>query len=254
MSETVPALLIDHGNSRVKWACYDGDCSRVYSLTASGCTREKLSSEWAELPVPSSVILCSVGDTRVASELVDAASHIWGLRVKRLSVAQQAAGVTCGYTDVTQLGIDRWAAVVAGWRRSQSACCVIDCGSAITLDAVDDAGQHLGGYIFPGAAMMRREFYSETRNREQVGAPRQDSNIYLCGRNTADAVASGTILASAGGIERMVSQIGEQLGGSVTCWLTGGGSQLVLPLLNCPIVRVPGLVFEGVALLGGLVE
>ena len=73
-----------------------------------------------------------------------------------------ACGVTNSYRQPRRLGVDRWVAMIGAWSEFESSCLVVDAGTAVTIDAIDDTGQHLGGQILPGVALMARALASNT--------------------------------------------------------------------------------------------
>jgi type III pantothenate kinase len=49
------------------------------------------------------------------------------------------------------------------WQQTGSALCVIDCGTALTVDVIDDGGRHLGGWIMAGLATARASLLAKHR-------------------------------------------------------------------------------------------
>ncbi len=159
----------------------------------------------------------------------------------------RCGAVRSGYRDPAQLGFDRWAALIGAWTRCPGhAAVVVDCGSAVTVDGLRADGQHLGGVIFPGLAMMAEAFYARTGFDIQTA----DTDADLAATSTADAVAAGARFAVLGGIERAVRAWCERLPGAAL-WLTGGDAPTLAPDLPVTLQQVPYLVLEG---LGQILE
>jgi type III pantothenate kinase len=167
-------------------------------------------------------------------------------------VVPQAHGIECGYHDPSTLGVDRWLALLAGRRLLAGAFAVVSAGTAVTFDAVDAAGQHLGGLILPSDRLMLESLAANTR---QIGAvdpaverPAVDA---LLGRSTAEAVAHGAGLAVAAAIDRAVGIVQTRLGGTVELLVTGGDAGRLAPWLESEAIIRADLVLEGLAIVAG---
>ncbi len=150
-------LLIDVGNTRLKWATYqDGRIGEIQSAAHGGIDLgQELQSAWLRMGMPTRVTMASV----VPGPIVMLRSWIrrhWGVPLDEVAVTAEAFGIRCGYSQPTQLGVDRWAAVIGARALSQGDLCVVDCGTAITVDGLNRDNQHRGGFIMPGLGLMRR--------------------------------------------------------------------------------------------------
>src|SRR5699024_1677202 len=96
----------------------------------------------------------------------------------------EGGGVKTKYRYPERLGADRWAAAVGAYAASKKAVCVVDCGSAITFDAVDSAGRHLGGLIVPGWNLMRSALHLGTADLPFAEA----DSVELFAMDTTDAI------------------------------------------------------------------
>ncbi len=248
---TLPALLLDHGNTRLKW-CVDHDGLTdhgVISATDPAGFRAVLTQTWSTLPRVGSVWLASVGDAGLRAVITELCTSLWGIAAREITVTARAAGVSCGYRVPAQLGVDRWAAVVAAYHRSGGAPCgVIDCGSAVTIDAVNELGRHQGGVIFPGAQAMRSAFARSTAVGCSLSGV-EDFKITVFATDSPVAVASGARFAMLGGIERCARDMETALGMPLRWYLCGGDAGTVAMETNLPVEQVPYLVLEGVSLL-----
>ena len=88
----------------------------------------------------------------------------WGVPFKTIKAEAQQGALINGYMEPERLGVDRWLAMLAVIEEEQPEVpiCVIDCGSAITIDAVNAKGEHVGGLIVPGISMMRNALVKGT--------------------------------------------------------------------------------------------
>jgi type III pantothenate kinase len=149
--------------------------------------------------------------------------------------------VRCGYQDPAQLGVDRWMAIIAAHGISRDGVCVVDCGTATTLDVVDGRGRHLGGYILPGMTMMRRILLKETAMK-----PGKEATRFMeWGNSTASCIDLGIRQS----VVSLVEQSVERLQAAGVCdpgvVLTGGACSLIKPYLQLTYEHRDALVLEG---------
>ena len=146
------------------------------------------------------------------------------------------------------MGVDRWVAMVGAWAGVQSACLVVDAGTALTIDAIDDDGNHLGGQIVAGVATMTDALASATSDIPRVKpAPgREASDLGMFARNTAAAVREGAHGAVAGAVDRAIHALQSNAYEPVVI-LTGGDASRILNALRDTPVHRPHLVLQGLA-------
>ncbi len=235
-------LLLDVGNSRLKWAWWDHDLKPGGAVTHAGRSPEAaLDAINLELK-PSEVWAASV-----AAPALRAALEAWAMRHLKLAVRWvssegKACGVRNAYAQPEKLGVDRWLAVIAAYHRVGAAAFVVDAGTALTLDAVDVEGRHLGGLIAPGLTTQRHSVHSQT----QVRADALEGHAKWLGTDTDTAVAWGTLHGAIGLIERVYAGIRHEHA-SITPIATGGEAPLLLPYLGPGWISAPDLVLEGLA-------
>ncbi|KWR71773.1 MULTISPECIES: pantothenate kinase [Pseudomonas] len=242
-------LELDCGNSLIKWRVIrsaglaavasgvaDSDAALLERLR--GC--EGLALRHCRL--------VSVRSEQETASLVQALSEAFGIGASIAQPAEVLAGVRNGYRDYQRLGLDRWVALVAGYKLAGGACLVLDLGTAVTSDLVDAAGQHLGGYICPGMPLMRSQLRTHTRRiRYDDAAAREALQGLSPGRETAEAVERGCLLMLRGFVREQYQLACELLGGDCAVFLTGGDAELVRDEL--PQARIlPDLVFTGLAI------
>ena len=153
-----------------------------------------------------------------------------------------------GYDDYRQMGVDRWLGILATRNRYSQAACIVDAGTAVTIDQVDASGTHLGGVIVPGLDLMRRSLLSDTGDIGRLAglennglAP--DKRIIL-GKTTEDAIRGGSLSAICGLIEFCMEQLHSRDGDSVLI-VTGGDAERIVPQLRVAADHHPLLVLEG---------
>src|SRR5689334_1714759 len=196
-------LLIDAGNSRVKWGVHDG---RGWVARGAVATAEAnaIGSSWKALDGVKRATASNVAGVLVAEDLKRACGeHGIGLTIIRSQAAQ--LGVTNGYRDPAQLGADRWAALIAAHHAERGHKLVVTAGTALTIDALAADGRFLGGLIVPGAALMRRSL-----DRGTAGLRLAAGEFADFPQTTADAIATGSIDACTGAIARVAARMQAQ--------------------------------------------
>lgn len=237
-------LLVDAGNTRLKWLWQD-DTAEV----SRGVTRYEDHDDWTTtLPA---VRAGSVWVGSVAGEKVDTSLKAWASRhdlpaPEFIRVEREALGLRVGYRTLSRLGVDRYLAMLGARAVQEGAVCVVDIGTAMTLDAVDDRGMHKGGLIAPGPQTMMRALLAGTANIMDVSERPPAQPFAL---DTAEAVTGGACHAAAALVDRFVRATSSLLDAPVTLLLTGGGCERVQPLLESSGKHMPDLVFDGLAAL-----
>jgi type III pantothenate kinase len=242
-------LLVDVGNSRVKWATFDRGQLGVQSAAAySGWTMDDWRRALFATPGVESVFVASVAGEASAALLTEAARLETGRPARFVATRREAGGVRNAYPEPRLLGVDRWLAAIAAYRLARGACCVADVGTAATLDGVASDGQHVGGFIVPGPELMMRSLWGATSDLAShtatsgaaAGAPFAD--------NTRDAIERGCRLAVAAMVDRTVAEMTRLLGSTPVLVLTGGGAPGIEALIETPARPVSDLVLRGLAI------
>jgi len=242
-------LLLDVGNTRIKWAMLEG--TQLYPARAAVHLGEpeRVTSGWTEAARPQRVFAVSVAGSKVNETIAQWVAQHWGIVVQWLRPGMGVAKMTTRYTDPSRLGADRWAVSVGAFKLSGKAVCVVDCGSAITFDAVTAEGGHLGGLIVPGWRLMRMALHTGTADLPYADAAVE--SLSLLATDTVTAISNGTLLGAAAMVETLSQRIVEQIGGEVDLWLTGGDAPAMLPHLQIGFKHAPDLVLQGLAAVAG---
>ncbi len=236
-------LAIDSGNSFIKWGIHDGTQWLIQNKVAN-YDFSSLQTQWDDLSVqPAAIIISHVAAQNVRDELSDLLL-IWSVSPHWVKVFPSQCGVYNGYTDPSQLGCDRWMALIAARHLLQQSCLVTNVGTAMTVDALSDSGQFLGGIILPGVNLMLRSLKENTAQLDDTAGSYQDFPS-----NTNNAIFSGAIQSALGSIERMRQLLSEQLGYSLNnCIISGGGAHILLPYINFPVRIIDNIVLEGLVI------
>lgn len=244
-------LLVDIGNSRTKWSLrQDGAQQRggVFSYDAPLFART-LDFEWRGIAAPERVLVSNVAGAAVADALYLWVQNKWKLHTEFAKSQKQALGVTNSYARADRLGVDRWLAMVAARRRVASgAVCVVDCGTAITVDVIDSTGAHLGGVIAPGITAMCASLMRSAAEIGNVHDHFPDPALWVA-TDTQNGVLVGTRTAAAALVDRMVQDAGRRLAADVKVLVAGGDAPIIMPVLQSAHDHVPDIVLDGLALL-----
>ena len=247
------ALLVDIGNTRVKWARFDGrKLGRLQAASHSGWGGE----DYARRVIGSArglerIIVSSVAGDRVNRSVALAARRTRAPVPEFVASQRKGGGVTVGYLEPWRLGVDRFVASVGAYHLAKGKpVVVVGVGTAMTIDLVDGKGRHRGGAIIPAPTLMVDTLLNNThgiRRRARGGAGGRRS---LFGRSTRAAIVEGSRYAAAALIDRAVGEARALVGGRPPLvMLTGGGAASVRPLVHSACVSVPDLVLQGLAAL-----
>ncbi len=226
-------LLIDAGNTRIKWAFVKGDeWLRTGSLPIEQAS--ELAQHLNDISQVQQIWVSNVAGEKVAQKIRALGSY----PVNFIAAREVQCGVRNNYADAAQLGSDRWAALIAAWHILGQACLVVNCGTATTVDALSNQGEFMGGLILPSVAMMQRSLVEGTA---QLKAGLGEYAAFPL--NTADAIFSGAVQASCGAIQRQHDLLQNH---AASILLSGGASAMLLPYLNNLSIRESdNLVLQG---------
>ena len=231
-------LAVDAGNSRVKWALHDGR-SFVREGRVVHADLDALDAQWASLPAPSAIVIANVAGDGMGQKLRKY-SERWKFAPLWVSSVRAQAGVSNRYDDPSQLGIDRWAALIGARRLSSGPCVVVNAGTAMTVDALTAEGEFLGGIIVPGFDLMHEALAAHAA---QLSAERGTFTAFP--RATRDAITSGAVQALCGAVERMRDAMLAAGNREPVLIISGGAGELVAHHLGRPVRIVDKLVLEG---------
>ncbi|HNX26709.1 MAG TPA: type III pantothenate kinase [Phycisphaerae bacterium] len=250
-NEKIPSILAcDCGNSSIKFAHVKGEsvCEvrklRLGEL-AAGLGAELLTI-WEQMPKPKRVVACSVNP--IALKAIEAAAAE-SLNEKILVVGRDLElPLDTAVEEPAKLGPDRVCAASAAFDRIGMACVVVDCGSAITVDCVDDAGVFRGGAILPGLAMSAKALTDGTAMLPHVEL---ENPTWVFGCNTSQAIVGGVVCGARGAVRYFIEAYATQLGSWPVVIATGGDAELVFgDTTSGELVQavVPDLTIRGVAM------
>jgi type III pantothenate kinase len=241
-------LLLDIGNSRIKWGFLREGVIRGTGGAAHGeCPPDDLIAAWGERPAR--LVVSNVRGEEFAATLTACTLHAWNLLPEFITPSRRDFGVTNSYRDAEKLGADRWAALIAAHHLHPGAVCIVDCGTAITIDTLSAEGKHLGGLILPGLTTMRKALSSQTATLP-MALEQQVSELTPLAQDTRQGIMQGTLYAAVAAIERARADLSSHF--AIQSWLiTGGDAGQLMPLLSVTFKHEPDLVLQGLAIIAG---
>lgn len=250
--------VVDIGNARIKWAVAAGQ--RLESIGhARHADAEDAALEAMADALPEGirrVVVSNVAGDPIAARLAELTMRRFGFGPELVETSREALGVRCGYRDPQRLGVDRWVALLAAFQLARALepaprpLCVINAGTAMTLDAVDAAGQHLGGLILPGPRIAADALHRNTRRigaTDMADAP--PAGLGLFGKSTDEAVGHAVLLGPAAAFDRAVGLLAAELAARPVVFAAGGDAPLLAKWLETPVRVRADLVLEGLALI-----
>jgi len=246
------ALLFDAGNTRLKWGIAEGArLVRTGAITHETLAETGIAALTTRLPRDVDTVLVSnVAGASFATRLSGVIGMHCNCDVHFARPASAAFGVTNSYRQPRHLGVDRWVAMIGAYNEFHSALCIVDAGTAVTIDALDRSGQHLGGQILPGIALMTGALSSDTSDLPAVrrAPPAAGGGMDAFATSTGSAIYNGSLGAVCGGIERAVRTL-RAARYRPKLVLTGGDASRILARLKDSAVHRPNLVLQGLAIM-----
>ena len=243
-------LLIDIGNTRIKWARFERGALQPQSAAVHAAwTAQTLLETILETGgLADRVLVSNVSGPRMAEVVRTATSREWKIEPEFVTSSAAAGGVRNAYSQPAQLGVDRWLAVIGAHALERGAVCVVSVGTALTIDGIDAGGRHLGGLIVPGPDLMISSLLhgtSDIAQRAQQGGTRDG----LFADNTLGAIRQGAEQALGALVERAVEAMRRELNQAPQLLLTGGASSRLEKSIGLPYRVVADLVLQGLAVI-----
>jgi type III pantothenate kinase len=235
-------LAVDAGNSRIKWALHD----RTVVVREGAVVLADLGlldAAWAALPAVDTIVVANVAGDPVRAGLQKLFAR-WRAEPRWIVATAGQCGVVSRYDNPSQLGADRWAALIGARRLVSGSCLVVNAGTAMTVDALSAQGEFLGGIIIPGFDLMHQALAANT-----AGLSSERGGFTQFPRNTADAITSGAIQALCGAVERMRAAMTADGHLEPRVLIGGGAAEMVAQRLGTPFNVADKLVLEGLVLI-----
>ena len=239
-------LLIDSGNSYIKWSMSTDESFRIEGscLTKETASLYRL---WKNYDVPERVLVANVAGRSFSSDIKKVVKELWSLEAEFLVSSSNCCGLSNSYHKPEQLGVDRWVAMLAAYQTTLGSVVVIDCGTAVTIDLVSEQGVFIGGVIMPGLNTAYKSLQADTHAIDEVSST--TSAVSAVAQSTEKGVISGVLLGLAGGIERVVSEQHSLSDKIPAVFLTGGDAEKLMPHLKITVDYQDDLVLQGLRII-----
>lgn len=237
-------LLLDAGNTRLKWGLLQNGHWHAQGVLDYGAL-DSLPTLWAAGDSPVDAWVANVAGQSIGDALqTQLARHAVPAHFLRASA--NCCGVVNHYRSPSQLGADRWAALIGARYMHKGAALVVCAGTATTIDVLDADGHFQGGLILPGFDLMRRSLAQATAGLPltQAGATVESPPL-----STDEAISEGCLAAQLGTVRHMWRFVAGQPGS--LCIVSGGAAEQLLRRLDLPAREISNLVLEGLARLAG---
>jgi type III pantothenate kinase len=241
-------LLIDIGNTRLKWAvarsrgpvCIAGD---IATKDATAAWIASLTQKYPDHPA----ILASV-----VPKLVPAFRRAFSRHLVEITATLPELGLCFHYPKPAEIGADRLAAAVAAHASGRFPAIIVACGTATAFTVLDAMGRLCGGAIAPGLQTQLAALLGSTAQLPGT-ALRPPRNALA--KSTRDAIRAGVMLNFQGGAKEIIHQLSAELPGrrKPRIILTGGHADELTGSLDLPHTLRPLLVFEGLRIIGNRV-
>lgn len=236
-------LTIDIGNTSIKWAIWQDD-QPILAESArydNKALQKSFDDIFSGAPQEEQAWVASVSSKDIEQALTKWLKKKWSITPVFLKSTREFGGVQNAYPDAEQLGVDRWAALLGARSLYSVPVCIVDIGTAVTVDLMDADGVHRGGRIMPGIDMMKDALKNHT-----VGITEVDGDNPWFAINTADAVSSGTFHMLQAALEEIYDSARARLGTNMKMVITGGNAEKVIPhLVSMETFYEPHIVLRG---------
>ncbi|MCF6189183.1 MAG: type III pantothenate kinase [Cocleimonas sp.] len=269
-------LLIDAGNSSLKWALLEVhpptftrySLSKMQSVVYAEKYPENVFKDILLMQQTSeidTVVMVSVLGDDFSRSSIDCCAQ-YSLELTLVKSAAQLAGITVAYSEPQKLGTDRLVAMIAAHHLvNGQACIVVDAGTATTIDAVDTQGQHLGGVILSGLDLCSQSLLKNTELLASHSSGSLDKNgkqffePKLFSSDTKQAINSGSLFGLAGAIDTICFNMEEEIQNksmdSITIkkFICGGSANEMIPYLKTDFIFAEDLVMQGLKIISTIV-
>lgn len=236
-------ILIDIGNSRLKWGLIESNSfifkdAYDYRILDVLITLQLV---WQNFPTPNSLLIASVAQPDLVNDITRLAVQIWSnIKIIQPKVTLKAFGVSNGYLQPGKLGIDRWLALLAAHHFYPGRICIVDCGTAITLDLLEITGNHLGGLISPGLSTMKKSLIEQTARL----CYEPELKPFGLAQTTSSAIENGVLYSAIG----LIESFSKRLEQPCQLLLCGGDAKIIAAKLDTSVIIDDDLIFKGLGL------
>jgi type III pantothenate kinase len=229
-------LVIDVGNTTIAYGAFDDDIKNPQRINTDSI---QSASDLATIVDSATEIVVACGVERIKELFSELKKYTFNY-----VSGTQPGGAIIDYDTPETLGPDRVANAIAARDIPDKPVLVIDCGTAITIDVIDENGTFIGGLISPGLITQRDALVNAAPSLPEVELASPQASI---GRDTITSIQAGVIDATARMIDSTIDDFTKKyLIKSVI--LTGGDSHILFPLLRSHVIHDEWFTLVGLGL------
>jgi type III pantothenate kinase len=239
-------LVVDMGNTQIKWGLLEsGKLTETDSFKRNKTSiKASLNKAWKTLSDIDEVLVSNVSGDKFAEQLSQWTQDNWALTPQFIGSEAKRFGVSNAYEEPEKLGVDRWLALIVARQHARQATCIIDCGTAITVDIITQEGDHQGGMIFPGLTLMQESLSGNTDGLKNIDGEQQFDTLAT---NTFSAIQSGSLYMVSATLERLIDDLKHQFNDRIRFLISGGDAETLMPLLGEQVTHYPDIVLRGLS-------
>ena len=243
-------LVADIGNSTIQIALWKNKLlQKVLQFETSSYKKMNFHLSKYKNNLIESIFFSCVTEEKVENDFKRCAKKIFKCKVEQIKSSSKLFSVVNGYKQPTKLGDDRWATIVASYLLYQKTLMIIDCGTAISIDAVNIKGIYLGGYIlggFDGYAKSFKDAYHLKNIKIKEGSVLQKKSFP---KKTEDGITEGYLLMVVSAIENAYNQIKKSQKTLPKVLISGGYGKIISKRLSVKNKYEPNLVLRCLGLI-----
>lgn len=241
-------LLIDAGNSRLKLLVKENATNS--EILFKTLDYNNLYDDFIDLLSKfsiSSAVISNVSNHVYSQVLSDAIYRLWNIKAHIVVSQQNKFGISTLYANPCTLGSDRWLTLIAAKSEFKNHICVIDCGTAVTIDVLTKKGIHIGGFITPGLKLSLDALGQNTNNLPDItdNPAEKNNQLQFLATNTEDGIYAGTLCQLSSYVENIITQIKTEISENIKCIITGGDAIIVQNLVSHSLIYREKLVLNG---------
>ncbi len=230
-------LVIDIGNTFIKYAIFENRKLVHMETSEANLFLSKVKHLFEVFPKVERSIISSVGKMENKEKEVLALF----CKVHVLSYESKLPFKN-SYATPQTLGMDRIALVTAAfYQYPRKNVLIVDMGTCITYDLVNDAGEYIGGAISPGLQMRYNALHHQTKKLPQLSP---EDILDFVGNTTETCIHSGVINGMVNELDGVIDQYRARFQ-HLTVILTGGDSQFFVKRLKNSIFANSKFLVEG---------
>jgi len=242
-------LAIDIGNTNIHIGLFDKDILHsTYSIKST--FPEHAETDFNKILNKSTC--CNIQTVIISSVNPETEMFLVEYIQKKLSIRPKIVKkdilipITIQAEQPEKVGTDRLINALAAFERTRNWTLVIDAGTAITIDVVNDKGAFVGGIIAPGIDISSKALHQCTSLLPEVSVKKPHSVI---GKNTEEAINSGIYWGTIGMVNRIVNMVCDEIKCHPAIIATGGNANILAR--EIPIITnvCPNLTLEGIGII-----